>query len=300
MKTLHWCLILAISFLAGCTGKTTTSEGDTQEQKTDSKVITLSGLIDNTFQIEMNLTIRGEKVEGSYYYASQTQAGALTLRGNHETDGHLILNEENADGLPTGHFDGKLNRKQYSGTFVNYKGKSFPFKLMVTNVEVLSEAASSEEPDVTDDNEDFEMTEMEEFPVIKEIEALVLHFNVEEKYRAGLGVILEYKNVYKVTIHMNGDVDIHMEFPTINNRLTMPEVGESQIYDYQGNWAQRSQKRGTRFVDYYDIEFNNGERNLNWCVDNECKSLYFTWDAFQKKNAELEAKILQVDTLYVE
>lgn len=128
----------------------------------------------------------------------------------------------------------------------------------------------------------------------QEIEAYVLHFHVDDSYHDGYSNH-PYKDNYKVTIHMNGDADIHTE-------IHYPyggDIGDPKIEDYKGSWAQRSIKRGANFVDYYDIEFNNGERNLNWCVEEDRKSIYFTWSGFEKRDPKSEAKITKVDILYV-
>lgn len=125
----------------------------------------------------------------------------------------------------------------------------------------------------------------------REIEALTLKFDVDKKY-----MDMPYKNHYEVTLQMDGSAKIHTE-------IHYPyggEIGKPSPDDYQGSWALRQIKRGANYVDYYDIEFNNDERDLNWCVDAECKSLYFTWDGFENRNSNVENKINQVDTLYVE
>lgn len=128
----------------------------------------------------------------------------------------------------------------------------------------------------------------------REIEAYTLHFKEDKTYFDGYEEH-KYKDNYIVTIHMNGDVDIHMEICNPHNGV----VGDPIISDYKGAWTQRTKKRGANFVDYFDIEFNNGWKDLNWCVDNECKYLYFTWDTFIKKDPRGENKIMKVDTLYV-
>ncbi len=146
---------------------------------------------------------------------------------------------------------------------------------------------------------DAETNAIEQVPV-KEIEALALSFKVEKR-EDGFGKTFKYSDKYLVTLHMNGDVEVHMELPDVQLDVYTEEYSIKTVdtYDFQGNWAQRSQKRGANYVDYFDIEFNNGARNLNWCVDNECKFIYFTWDAFLKRNADLECKIQKVDTIYV-
>lgn len=133
---------------------------------------------------------------------------------------------------------------------------------------------------------------VEEQPA-REIEALVLTFYTEDSYYTGYESI-PYKNNYKVTLHMNGDADIHTEIHYPNSG----EIGKPSIDDYEGSWAQRQKLRGSNYVDYYDIEFNNSERDLNWCVDNDCKSIYFSWDAFWNRNKEQKVDISKVDTLY--
>ncbi|MBR1727570.1 MAG: hypothetical protein IJ724_13185 [Muribaculaceae bacterium] len=289
----YWYLILAVAITASCSGKTDKAEADGNHDSDSVNVsVVLSGSIDETYKIEMNLTVKDELVKGSYFYASRKNSGALNLKGKLDAAGHLTLDEENSDGQPTGHFDGYFNYTDgYSGTFVNYKGKSFPFKLSVKSVSGLPDESDSLPMSETDGLEEIS---------IKEIEALVLYFEINnEKRGPDQAEPIKYADKFQVTLHMNGDVDLHFEMPNIVAEYLRYRIDGTNVYDYSGNWAQRSQKRGTNYVDYYDIEFNNGDRNQNWCVDNECKSVYFTEDAFLRRNSDLESKILKVDTIFV-
>lgn len=140
----------------------------------------------------------------------------------------------------------------------------------------------------------------EEMQPEKEIEALVLHFQRDYQKANNL---YGYKthNEYIVTLHMNGDAEIHEE-ETVTNIQTgdVPEnERKTDKYDTMGAWALRDIQRGSGFVSYYDIEFNNGSNDLNWCVDIDCKYLYFTYDAFKTRDQDFANKILKVDTLYV-
>lgn len=125
----------------------------------------------------------------------------------------------------------------------------------------------------------------------KEIESLVLHFDEVRTHFSQ-----QYGNKHIITLHMNGNADIHAEVHYPHGGV----IGEPEIYDFQGSWAQRSIKRGANYVDYYDIEFNNGERDLNWCVDDECQSVFFTWDGFQNRDSSVEFNINKVDTIFVQ
>lgn|GEM_PF-3155956 len=293
LKAHYWYLILAVVITASCSGKSDKTGTDGNHESDPKNVsVVLSGSIDETYKIEMNLTVKGEQVEGSYFYASRKNSGALNLKGKLDAAGHLTLDEEDSDGQPTGQFDGYFSYTDgYSGTFVNYKGKSFPFKLSVTSVTGM--------PDEGDGSLMVDTEDLEEIS-IKEIEALVIYFeNKYEKRGPDQAEPIEYADKFKVTLHMNGDVDLHFEMPNIVAEYLRYRIDGTDIYDYKGNWAQRSQKRGTNYVDYYDIEFNNGDGNKNWCIDNECKSVYFTEDAFLRKNSDLESKILKVDTIFV-
>lgn len=78
------------------------------------------------YPINMNLTIDGDKVSGSYYYNSSHSELKLsgTLNGN-----HIELNETTEEGRPTGHFDGIMSDGDFSGEFINYKGEHFNFNV---------------------------------------------------------------------------------------------------------------------------------------------------------------------------
>ena len=134
----------------------------------------------------------------------------------------------------------------------------------------------------------------------KEIEALVLHF---ERDYSKANNIYGYKthNEYAVTLHMNGDADIHEEetVTEIQTGTVPKDERKTDVYDTMGVWVLRDTKRGAGFVEYYSIEFNNGSDNLNWCVDIDCKYLYFSEGAYDTRNQKLANKILKIDTLYV-
>jgi hypothetical protein len=100
---------------------------------------------------------------------------------------------------------------------------------------------------------------------------------------------------------MNGDADIHIvaQNPQYNQYTGDLEFGEPENIDYLGIWVLRDKARGAGYIQYYDIEFNNGDRNLNWCVDIDCRYLYFNWNAFEKRYIKDARKIQKVDTLFV-
>ena len=141
----------------------------------------------------------------------------------------------------------------------------------------------------------------------KEIEALVLHFvDSLEKKKDNRDIYnnerVKYANKYQVTLHMNGDADIHIvaQNPQYNEYSGELEFGKPNNIDHMGIWVLRDKKRGAGYIQFYDIEFNNGDRNLNWCVDIDCKYLYISWNAFEKRYIKDARKIQKVDTLYVE
>ena len=84
------------------------------------------------YPIEMELTLNSDNsVTGRYRY-TKTGGGWLTLTGHRDGD-FMELSEYTSDGQSTGEFSGTVNAGlrwvEYSGTFTNYKGKSFKFSL---------------------------------------------------------------------------------------------------------------------------------------------------------------------------
>jgi len=141
----------------------------------------------------------------------------------------------------------------------------------------------------------------------KIMDAMVLHFvDSVEKKKDNRDIYnnerVKYANKYQVTLHMNGDADIHVvaQNPQYNEYSGELEFGKPNNIDHMGIWVLRDKKRGAGYIQFYDIEFNNGDRNLNWCVDIDCKYIYFSWNAFEKRYIKDARKIQKVDTLYVE
>jgi hypothetical protein len=84
-------------------------------------------------RVHMSLTIKGDLVEGEYYYMKYKSP--LKLQGKLEEDGHLELHEVNKTGKPTGHFDGYYGKDYgYIGEFVNFQGSRFDFNLTIDDV----------------------------------------------------------------------------------------------------------------------------------------------------------------------
>ena len=95
-----------------------------------SNGVTLSGSI-GQYNVHMDLDIDGSNVTGSYYYRSSGSGARLYLRGTLYSDGEMVLNETNANGERTGHFDGTYRRgRSYEGLFENYRGDVLSFTLI--------------------------------------------------------------------------------------------------------------------------------------------------------------------------
>lgn len=147
----------------------------------------------------------------------------------------------------------------------------------------------------------------EEMQSEKMMDAMVLHFvDSVEKRKSNYDIYntekVKYANKYTVTLRMNGDADIHIvaKNPQYNQYTGDLEFGDPENIDYMGIWVLREKKRGAGYVQYYDIEFNNGDRNLNWCVDMDCNYLYFNFNAFEKRYIKDARKIQKVDTIFTE
>ena len=149
-----------------------------------------------------------------------------------------------------------------------------------------------------DDDPAVDKTSQEYMSLRREIittESKLKHFNAELQK-------VKYANKYTVTLRMNGDADIHIvaKNPQYNQYTGDLEFGDPENIDYMGIWVLREKKRGAGYVQYYDIEFNNGDRNLNWCVDMDCNYLYFNFNAFEKRYIKDARKIQKVDTIFTE
>src|SRR5690606_31855293 len=99
---------------------------------TENSEIELSGTINNSYSVKMNLSIKGENVEGKYYYTKQNKD--INLSGSND-NGNINLNEFTSDGKRTGSFQGILNGNSFIGTWTDAdNSNSFPFNLTVTNL----------------------------------------------------------------------------------------------------------------------------------------------------------------------
>ena len=141
-----------------------------------------------------------------------------------------------------------------------------------------------ESTDVTAESEGSEMSGQE-----GEGQDIVVTFSIDKKYYASSSTP-DYKDNYKITLHASGEADIHME-------IHYPyggEVGDPTIDDYTGSWAERGIQRGSNYVSYYDIEFNNEERELNWCIDKDVRYVFLSWKDFSNNNSKARHALTRV------
>lgn len=105
------------------------------EQKPVDQIAVLSGYVGRG-GVHMSITIKGNDVEGTYYYEKMGSNSTLDVRGTLYEDGRLELFETNENGKQTGHFLGYYGREfGYIGNFANFRGTISHFKLSVDNVE---------------------------------------------------------------------------------------------------------------------------------------------------------------------
>lgn len=82
----------------------------------------------------MHIEIDDTDVNGNYYYDNLGgPSRRLKITGKVKDDGSLDLNETNSNGMPTGHFIGRIVDDVFSGEFVNYKAERFSFSLYKTD-----------------------------------------------------------------------------------------------------------------------------------------------------------------------
>lgn len=88
--------------------------------------ITYRGMINEKYEIVLNITIDGNNVTGSYYYVKNGSNYTLELTGKIEGL-EMQIWEHNSKGENTGVFEGEMNDDEFSGVFTNYKGIRMPF-----------------------------------------------------------------------------------------------------------------------------------------------------------------------------
>lgn len=81
----------------------------------------------------MNLTKRGNKIEGNYYYVMRGSDTQLSLHGKVEESGKVTMREYDMEGNHTGDFHGTLYADgTFKGTFKSGNKKRFRFELSMT------------------------------------------------------------------------------------------------------------------------------------------------------------------------
>ncbi len=139
-------LVIFIALTAtviGCSNKKEASEESSEksvEQKVElnpvDQVADLSGIVGRAGGVHMTLTIKGEDVEGTYYYDKMGSNRTLDVRGTLKEDGLLELFETDENGKQTGHFLGFYGKEfGYKGNHANVRGTISKFEIKVDNVE---------------------------------------------------------------------------------------------------------------------------------------------------------------------
>ena len=106
---------------------TTLYDDDDETEIVEEKNYRMHGYVGN-YPVTMMLEITGSVVGGSYYYDRQGSKNILLLTGTIE-NGAIDLNETTVDGMPTGHFKGKLSKGIFIGDFFNSKGDKMSFRI---------------------------------------------------------------------------------------------------------------------------------------------------------------------------
>ncbi|RRC99519.1 hypothetical protein [Prevotella sp. OH937_COT-195] len=139
--------IIAIGFIYGISNKFGKEENyiqsDTFVDNDLPSTMTISPTGKYTFRFEgkiigskkslpivMNLNIRGNRIDGTYYYVMRGSHTQLSLRGVVDENGGVSMKEFNAEGNHTGNFYGTLfSDGTFNGTFKFGKRKKFKFEL---------------------------------------------------------------------------------------------------------------------------------------------------------------------------
>lgn len=91
------------------------------------------GLIDNKYSITMNITAKGDKIYGKYYYNKYDSSNYLFLYGGISNSSDIVILEFNKKGEKTGSFEGQIINNIFSGRFINFQNKTMPFRLTASN-----------------------------------------------------------------------------------------------------------------------------------------------------------------------
>lgn len=127
--------VLALGF-SSCKQEEKQESESAPELKEVDQELDLAGFVGRGGGVHMHLTMKGNVVEGYYYYDKYGNPDhSLKVSGTLDDAGHLDLHETNDEGRPTGHFDGFYGKNYgYKGTFINFNGTASDFELNVLNI----------------------------------------------------------------------------------------------------------------------------------------------------------------------
>ena len=103
-----------------------------------SNTLALKGSINDKIGFSMHLEYFGKEVEGIEHYDSQKSDVNVSIKGSKDEKGYMILHEYDGN-IKAGTFEGTIMGERYSGTFVNSKGKTFPFSANIMTESALKE-----------------------------------------------------------------------------------------------------------------------------------------------------------------
>lgn len=133
----------------------------------------------------------------------------------------------------------------------------------------------------------------------REVESLILHLEKEKSAYYGM-TEKKYNLEYKITLHMDGEAEIYVSPTKYLSPISCEFCDNHDEMNVRGSWTLREKKRGADYVEYYDIEFTENYDEHNWCVDKDCKILYFNWNAFKTNDRTKALDVARVETIYVD
>ena len=125
-KTLYLCFVLGLIVASEpVVGRTVGIASPVKDSQSH-----FTGILGRSIAVQMDLTIRGDSVSGSYYY--EKVGKLLNLSGSISQDGRITIDEVDENDKKTGTFKGQFARSQekFEGTWSSTDQKThFPFRL---------------------------------------------------------------------------------------------------------------------------------------------------------------------------
>ena len=223
------------------------------------KSLALKGVINDKIGFTMHLSISGNEIEGTEHYDTQRKDVNLVIKGVNSDNGKLVLYEYEGN-TKAGTFEGTIADENYSGTFTNSKGKTFPFSASVLTESSLSRIEEEEKQFETTrlvykNNTSSANVELSVDYPIKGTDALLQN---TRKYVSGVIAAMFNINEYGGSLNDGNSV--------INS------YGKTKFDDLDREWREGATEGSPGYIE--TIEFTKDFEN-DYCVSLCAHSYYF-------------------------